>query len=1177
MRLHRWVEKPGDFAVYLEMTGASRFQGCISCSFRVGLQHMFLGFLRRCTVYFALPFLWAAGTVSSALQPTTALATLGRQAWGMENGLPQNTVSVLLQSRNGFLWVGTELGLARFDGVGFRVFDHATAAPFPDAEIRCLLDSGNGLWAGTGNGLVRWQDGRAVLLTTRDGLPTNSIRGLAQTTDGSVWVWTDAGLARWTGTHFQTVASESGFPAGAITSIAADANGGLWVGTTRGAAVFRDARWLSETDGAIPNLGRRDLKAGTSAHSSLVATVPGGNVLISTSTGVFLEHNGAVTRLFAESALPKDGVSFLTKLADGSVAVASKRTVVLAQGTATGGRVLGRFSVAHQLPGSQIETIFADREGCLWVGTNHGLARVAPNRGVGERGTSAVERFPATDPLAANAVVALHEDREGDLWVGTEAAGLHILRDTRVHIVSSSEGLSSDATTAITEDVQGTVWIGTGDSGLNSVKAAEVTAPEMDHNARRIPTNLTTADGMLSNDIQALAASPDGDVWAGTPEGLNRIGSRGISSFTTEDGLPDNSVSSLLIAPDYSVWIGTRRGLTHMDLGRFQTITERDGLGSSVVRALARTTDGDLWVATANGLSRLATAAHPGSHPGRLRNYTTADGLSSNAITALEATPDGMLWIGTQNDGLNLWDGSRFAAIPGNSVGQNATRHSPLPATIHAILQDDRGYLWLASDVGLTRLETQALVDCARMRSCNLSAANSTSFTTADGLRSRETSSNSYPTVLRARNGQLWFTTPRGVAVVDPLHFAANSEPPPVVIERFAIDDREMGDNDHDSRNLMRIAAGALRIQFDYAGLEFAAPQKLRYQYILEGFDHSWTDAGSRRTAYYTNLPPSKYRFRVRVMLGELTPPTKGDGATLAFELLPHYYQTFWFWVVVLLLIAGLILLIFRRRVLRVEREFRAVMAERNRIAREIHDTLAQGYVGISLQLEILGELLRHGRSDAAARHLAVTQGLVREGLDDARQSIWALRSQDSGEKTLPVRLRRRVESAQGRDLNADLEVHGAYRALPSDAEKEILRIAQEAIQNAKRHAAASRIQVRLEYEQRTVTLTVSDNGRGFHLSTENRPGSPNEATSDGHYGLTGMRERAAVIRGELAIESEQGRGTTIRLKVPAPEVSSRSKNQSAGPARLEFSLPDDSDASRSETDSETEQEKEQL
>jgi len=186
MRLHRWVEKPGDFAVYLEMTGASRFQGCISCSFRVGLQHMFLGFLRRCTVYFALPFLWAAGTVSSALQPTTALATLGRQAWGMENGLPQNTVSVLLQSRNGFLWVGTELGLARFDGVGFRVFDHATAAPFPDAEIRCLLDSGNGLWAGTGNGLVRWQDGRAVLLTTRDGLPTNSIRGLAQTTVGAM-------------------------------------------------------------------------------------------------------------------------------------------------------------------------------------------------------------------------------------------------------------------------------------------------------------------------------------------------------------------------------------------------------------------------------------------------------------------------------------------------------------------------------------------------------------------------------------------------------------------------------------------------------------------------------------------------------------------------------------------------------------------------------------------------------------------------------------------------------------------------------------------------------------------------------------------------------------------------------------------------------------------------------
>ena len=1093
---------------------------------------MFFGFLRKIAV--SLTFAWlllpmAVVTESSALEPATPLGRLGRQAWTIETGLPQNTVPVLLQSRDGFLWAGTELGLARFDGVSFRVLDHTATAAFPDAEIRCLLDANGdgGLWIGTGDGLVLWKNGKATLLTTRDGLPDNSIRGLAQTSDGAVWAWTEAGLAHWDGNRFQPATAENGWPGNGITSLAADMTGRLWLGTTHGAAVLAGGHWHpgpgAAAEAAQKGANRRDYD-----QLSLVKATAVGDVLVSSRTGIFLAHSGEWTEVVAKAVLPADGISFLDLLTDGTVVAASKSSVILAPGRQFTGRPTEAFTVSKELPGSRIDSIYADREGCVWVGTNRGLARISANDHGGKE--AKVQLMPPTDPLASNAVVSLLEDREGDLWVGTETTGLHILRDARFRMVGSSDGLSSDATTAVVQDARQTLWIGTPNDGLNRVLESS--------DGKLTITGMTTTNGLLSNVILSLAAAPDGDVWVGTPDGLNRIGPNGISSYTSSDGLADDFIRSVLVTPDGSAWAGTRRGLTHMDHGHFQNLTQADGLGSDLVGALARTPDGDLWIATLNGLSRL--------HQGQLKNYTTADGLSSNVITALDVTPDGTLWIGTQDNGLNLWDGKRLATIA--SAENGASHAGLLPAAIHAITHDDRGHLWLASGSGLTRVDLQALLDCApraQQGACSLSAAHVASFTTADGLRSRETSRNSHPTACHASDGKLWFTTPRGVIVADPLHFPANTAAPPVAIERFAVDDHDVQPSP-----LVRITSGALRFQFDYAGLSFAVPQKLRYQYMLEGFDRAWTDAGTRRTAYYTNIPFGKYRFRVRAIPGDsgfqASPDAQGaksynvsykpgeagapQEASLSFELLPHFYQTIWFRALAALMIVALTLLVFRRRVIRVEREFRAVMAERNRIAREIHDTLAQGYVGISLQLEILGELLRHSRADAAQKHLALTQGLVREGLDDARQSIWALRSHDAGEQTLPIRLRRLVEQAAESNLTANLEVHGAYRALAAETEQEILRIAQEAIHNVKRHAAASRLSLRLDYGERTLTLSVVDDGKGFAA------GLPT-ASPAGHYGLTGMRERAALIRAEIKIISEPGMGTTVRLKAPAPEV----------------------------------------
>jgi signal transduction histidine kinase len=297
---------------------------------------------------------------------------------------------------------------------------------------------------------------------------------------------------------------------------------------------------------------------------------------------------------------------------------------------------------------------------------------------------------------------------------------------------------------------------------------------------------------------------------------------------------------------------------------------------------------------------------------------------------------------------------------------------------------------------------------------------------------------------------------------------------------------------------------------------------------MLDGFDHGWTEAGARRSAYYTNIPPGKYTFRVQAANNDGLWSTAG--AALAFELRPRFYQTGWFYVLLLVAAAALVLLVLRQRLRRAESEFRAVLGERSRIAREIHDTLAQGYVGISAQLEVLGELLRKGKKEESVAQLDLTRAHVREGLAEARQSIWALRTQDSSENTLPVKMRRIAEAAGGAGLKAEFSIFGAYRPLPPGTEQELLRVAQEAIHNVKKHAGARQLFVQLEYRPGTITLEVRDDGRGG--AAEKKAGS-----AQGHFGLTGMRERAEAIGGTLEVSSQAGEGTAVRLSAPAPRV----------------------------------------
>ncbi len=950
---------------------------------------------------------------AAALEPSTSLANYGRQAWAMENGLPQNTVQALAQTKDGFIWLGTEAGLVRFDGVEFQTYDRNSVPALPGNDIRCLLATTDGsLWIGTGAGLARWKDGASRTFTRQDGLPANGILVVDEFEGGAIRVWTEQGPAVLTGDRFQPISPKLLFSP--------------------------NAHIMPRAYPEAP---------------SFVSALPSGTVITAGATEVNLlqrdGHPNAPTRL-------------------------------------TSGR---------ELPGSRIQAVFADRANSIWIGTNEGLVR---------RANGKVDRFPVTDPLATASILTLMEDREGNLWVGTETGGLDILRDQRFHTFDTRDGLSSDRITTVAEDTNGTLWAGTREDGINALRREE------DGDSRRVTRSMTVQNGLASDVILSLAAGPSGDLWVGTPDGLSRIRGNRVDTFTSADGLPDDFVRSLLVDPDGSLWIGTRRGLTHWPLGKgepgsaaeMKTYTTENGLGSDLVGAMTRDTRGDLWIATLAGLSRLRGET--------IQNFTTANGLSSNVVTALLARADGTLLIGTQEHGWDAWDGNRFSALTQNGLEQT---------TIHAILDDGSGHLWFATGNGIARCACDEMAGTGAAGSCS----HWMEFGTADGLHSRETATNSHPSAWRSRDGQLWFATPRGLVEADPAHFAVNTIPPPVVLETLQVDD--VSQALHGAGPELKVSAGHVHFEFDYAGLSFVAPQKVRYRYMLEGFDHDWTDAGTRRAAYYTNIPPGKYTFRVQAANNDGIWNTAG--AAFSFELRPHFYQTLWFYALLLLALGAAILLVLKRRLYVAEREFKAVLGERSRIAREIHDTLAQGYVGVSVQLEVLSELLRQRKMEDAGKQLDQTRDYVRHGLADARQSIWALRTQDASETTLPVKLRRMAEAAGGDRLTARFSLFGAYRPLPAETESELMRVAQEAIRNVEKHADAKQLWVQLEYGQEMVRLEVRDDGQGGALEQST-------GTVAGHFGLTGMKERAAAIGGTLEVTSARGEGTTIRLCVPA-------------------------------------------
>lgn len=920
------------------------------------------------------------------------LRYLAHQAWGTAEGLPQSSVHAIAQTPDGFLWVATEGGLARYDGVQIVAYDRSSLPAMPSADLCCLAVAGDGtLWSGTGNGLLALRNGRPVSL-----------------------------------------------PHGAPFD---------------GVAIDR------------------------------VRTLPGDVVEVTTSDHAVYTVTTAKAELrSSEPALEASGVLVTGRVGSEVSRWHADRTGV---SRASAGAV-DRFLSGRELPPGRVQAVCIVR-GRAWVAMSTGLVLVDP----------ATRRAQPVAPFAGRSVLSLLEDREGDIWVGTETSGLHVLRPAPFRAV---EGTSDLAVTALAAGDGSDAVLGTRGSGLQRWREGS---------ARALTSSVAdSAAAAAAGTILALSRSPDGALWAGTPDGIFVVPSHGASRLlTSTEGLPDDEVRSLAAISATQAWAGTAHGLAWIDGAAIHVFTPSEGLGGNLVGALlpARGAEANaVWAATEGGLS-LVTPAHV------VRTFGVAAGLDTPVVAAMAYDDSGRLWFATQDATVWMLDRDavrRVAALPW------ARGRAPLVQSMTVAW----GSLWMQTSDRIVRSPLARLLACGS-QPCADADHLFTVYGAAEGMPGAETVAVASGSPLLRAEGELWFPTRGGVAATTEAAVRADGDTP-VAIERITADDREIG-----FEAPLRLAYGRTRLSFEYAGLSLRNPRGVRYRYQLQGFDHGWIDGDTRRLATYTALPPGQYAFRVQAALqGE---PWSAQEASVTVTIAPPFYRRWWFLLLAAILATLVAVLVVRAgylfRVAQERQRFALVLGERNRLAREVHDTLAQDLVSTTLQLDLAMMQLRQGKVERAMEQLRGLRRFVAEGLTEARQSITELRD-GSLTMDLPARVRRLAERNPAIADRTTVRVEGTPRALAAGVEREVARILGEALNNIAKHAQATAVHVTLRYTPTALEVDVVDDGCGFELDSK--------AAESGHFGLRGMSERAGTLGAELAIETAPGSGATVHLIV---------------------------------------------
>lgn len=983
--------------------------------------------------------------------PSVTPAEYAVRVWRIEEGLPANTVTAVLPARDGYLWVGTFNGLARFDGARFVVYGEAEGLVNP--RVTCLWEDAEGaLWVGTeGGGVVRREKGRFTTFTTADGLSDNFILALAGDARGRLWVGTRSGLDRLERGRAVVHPAEGQWSGHAISRLAATGTDDLWVFGDR-LRLWRNERFQPPPFEDEP-----------AAFTSLVAV-----------------HQGPSGALWVGGAN-----GYVSRLAEEGVSV---------------------FGREEGLPSDLVSELLETRNGDLWVGTaSGGLSRLREGRFL---------HLTTRDGLPHHSVRALAEDREGSLWAGSQGGGLVRLRPRPFTVHTTDHGLSHNVVMSMAEDAAGRVWIGSNCGGLNVWQDGTVTPYESHY--------------LLDNEcIWPMWASGEGGLWIGTwGGGLFRLQQDQLFNYQPEHGLAHATVLSLTEDQAGSLWIGTfSGGLNRYQDGAFTRYTTADGLTSDTITAVVEDAPGELWIGTdGGGLNRMAD--------GRFTALRRSDGLTSDFVRTLRRDGEGRLWVGTSG-GLSL-------VMDGVCHGFT-TAQGLLDPVISQILEDDSGHLWLGSHQGISRVAKADLLAVAEGRATVVTPL---SYGREEGMENPECTGGFHPAGLKTRDGYLWFSTVKGLVRVNPREAVSNTVIPWVRIESVGMDQQvhevpELEDRaalavptGSKGRSRLQVMPGVLRLEFRYTALSLAAPGKVRFRYQLEGMDQDWTEAGTRRWAEYTHVPPGHYRFRVVAANNDGV--WNLEGASVDLEVLPPFWRTWWFLGLAGLggvgtTIAGVRWVALRKlraRLQRVEHQH-ALERERTRIARDLHDDLGSGLTQIAL-LSALGE--RHqGPSKEGADSFREIARRARAMVRSMDAIVWAVDpthdTLDHLAGYLPEFAREFLRTA---GLRCRLDVPAVLPSVPltSEVRHSLLLAAKEALHNVVKHAQASEVWVRLAVESDELTLVVEDDGCGL-------PASPPSGMEAGQ-GLNNLRRRMAELGGTAVIgPGRGGRGTSVRLVLP--------------------------------------------